>query len=171
MAGDVVALDDIRRIGVAGVDTQGWQPSPGDTISTGGGSGGGSGVTIDVKEYVDAKTEAVRAQNGEQTARLESKLDIIHNELLGLPRIWTLIATVASAPAVGVVIIISVLAFAGDRFDGGVQLSSAYAETAIDGERLGRENARQIKELVAELRAQRELLADFLSSREVPPPN
>jgi hypothetical protein len=74
----------------------------GPTPSGGSGNGGGMGSDIGVKDYVDARTDALES-------RLIGRLD----QLAGKSTIWTAVAT-------GTAIILAVLAFAGDRFDAGM---------------------------------------------------
>ena len=79
--------------------------------------GGGGGGTLDdmipLKEYVDARDDAVES-------RLSQKLDKLSTK----GTIWTAVAT-----AVGVTL--AVLAFGGDRFDTGLAISPAFQEAAF----------------------------------------
>ncbi|WP_157966332.1 hypothetical protein [Oceanibium sediminis] len=79
----------------------------------GGGSGGG-GPTVDThtKDYVDANMRAVKAENSANFARLEAKIDGITPGAS-----WQQIAGIA---AVTLGIVFSILAYASDRFDGGI---------------------------------------------------
>ena len=72
-----------------------------------GGSGGGPmDPSVTMKEYVDVKTEALES-------RLSSRLDSLSTK-----------STVWAALATGVGICLTVLAIAGDRFDGGISATS-----------------------------------------------
>jgi hypothetical protein len=79
--------------------------------------GGGGGISVDTetKNYVDAKMEAVRAQNDARFAEVLTKLDGVE-----VPSIWQIV----SALAVAIGIVFGVLAYASDRFDGGLSASS-----------------------------------------------
>lgn len=73
--------------------------------STGDGGNDQPGGTIGVKDYVDAKNEAMEG-------RLVARLDQLANK-----------STIWGAVATGTAIILAVLAFAGDRFDAGLNVS------------------------------------------------
>lgn len=70
-----------------------------------GGNGSQNSSELSVKDYVDAKTEAIES-------RLLSRLE----KLADKSTIWSAVAT-------GTAIILAVLAFAGDRFDAGMNMS------------------------------------------------
>ncbi len=72
-------------------------------------------MDTETKRYVDANMRAVKAENSASFAQLGAKIDAIPIS----PNIWQILA----APAATAVGIFSILAFAGDRFDGGI---SAY---------------------------------------------
>lgn len=132
--------------------------SPQTIWQSGSGSGGGDGyVTVDIKEYVDARTDAVRAENNARFSQVISRLD-------NLPTKWTTIGVGASV-LLGV---IAVLAFAGDRFDGGIAASSISVQQAVEAQRisveaqeLAKENAEQVRQLNGKI----DTLIDVLQER------
>jgi hypothetical protein len=94
----------------------------------GGKGGGGVETTIPIKDYIDARDDAVEA-------RLSSKLDGVLSELSKLPKVSDLEANRRStvnniwggvAAVLGV--ILAFLAFGGDRFDGGMSVSPVIAQ-------------------------------------------
>ena len=86
-----------------------------------GGGGGTTTVTPETKRYVDAKTEGTRAQNDARFAEVLTKIDTLPK-----PMTWQQCAAVI-ASALG--IMLAILAFAGDRFDGGMSVSTDAATT------------------------------------------
>jgi hypothetical protein len=76
----------------------------------GGGGNGPMEPNISIKDYVDAKDEAIET-------RLESKLD----KLATKGTIWTAVAT-------GIGILAALVAYGGDRFDGGVSVSPTISK-------------------------------------------
>ncbi len=101
------------------------------------GGNGDDGMNTTQKDYVDAKLGEVRAQNDARFAEILSRLE-------RMPSTWTVIAAGVSV-FLGIV---GVLAFGGDRFDGGVQVTTAAVERAIEAQRLAKENAEQIRTLI-----------------------
>lgn len=78
----------------------------------GGGGGGPMEPTISIKDYVDARDEAVES-------RLASKLD----KLPSTATLWTAVASIIGGIFTALAITIGVLAFGADRFDGGTNVS------------------------------------------------
>lgn len=98
----VVTLDDHRS-------TKNPKPEFSDS------GGGGSSVDKETKRYVDAKMDSVKAQNDARFAEVLAKLDAIN-----VPPIWQFagIAFVTLGAA------FAILAYASDRFDGGLAAGS-----------------------------------------------
>lgn len=89
--------------------------------------------TVSIKDYVDARDEAVET-------RLMTKLDRLPTK----GTVWGAVAT-----AVGVVL--GILALAGDRFDGGMSISPLVAEIKMaQGERDDTQDAK-LKEMDSKL--------------------
>lgn len=78
------------------------------------------------------------------TAEVERATSSIQMELAKKPGTGAFIATVLAAMA----IVVGVLAFGGDRFDGGVQLTSISVQQAQEAKDLAAENAKQIQSLI-----------------------
>jgi hypothetical protein len=119
-----------------------------------GSGGGGGGVQLSWIDYVDAQDEKTRAQNDARFAEVRSglndvlaQLKILSDKVDDKPSLKWIIGVAF----VGFLGVVSVLAFGGDRFDGGVQVQSALSERAIASARLAEENARQIGEILAVL--------------------
>ena len=79
--------------------------------SFGGGGGGPMEPTVSMREYVDKADEAVES-------RLGAKLD----KLPTAGHLWGIVAAVIGGVATVLTIFLGVLAFGGDRFDGGVNV-------------------------------------------------
>lgn len=82
----------------------------------GGKGGGGMETTVPMKDYIDARTDAVESRLGEKLNALSTKSTI-----------WGAAAAVIGAVFTGVAIILSTLAFGSDRFNGGLSISPAVA--------------------------------------------
>lgn len=108
-------------------------------LMSGGGDGGGP-VDLDTQNYIDAKTEATRAQNDARFAEVMSKLESIDRTTA---KSWTIYAS-AGALFLGA---LAVWAIMGDRFDGGVQVASVTSDQAARTEILAKNNAESIAEL------------------------
>lgn len=88
------------------------------------GGGGGDGVDTETRRYVDANMRAVRAENSSAFSRLESKI-----EKISPGATWQQIAFITFAWLVtGIGIVFGILAFASDRFDGGLSAGSLIDE-------------------------------------------
>lgn len=90
--------------------------------------GGGSGeppVDTETKHYLDAKVDAVKAQNDARFAEVLSKIDGLN------PATWWQNALLLAA-TVGTVF--AILAYASDRFDGGIA-AMGLIEEQIDAQR------------------------------------
>ena len=113
-----------------------------------GSGGGGSGMD---KEYLDARLEAVKAQNDARFAEVRASLDtilaqvsVVSNKVDDKPSLTWLIGIAVA----GFLAVLAVLSFGGDRFDGGVSVQTAVSERTLQAERLSRENAEQIKAIL-----------------------
>lgn len=89
-----------------------------------GGGGGGGGVDTETKNYVDAKIETVRAQNDAKFTEVIAEIRAI------VPgATWQQNAVILFA-AIGFVF--AILAFASDRFDGGLSANSLKDQIASE---------------------------------------
>lgn len=85
------------------------------------------------KDYVDAKIDAVKAQNDARFAEVISRLDVLNNKVEHLPRppgFWQLAGLAVSTLVVG----ITLLGVFADRFDGGVA-ALGLLDKANEGQR------------------------------------
>lgn len=107
-------------------------------------------MDADQRAYIDARTDAVRAQNEASFARIEAQIsklptaDDVRNldrDIKGIKtNIWGAAATV-------VAIVLAVFALWAAGFDSGIQVTSTSVEDAIGGRQAADENAKQIGEL------------------------
>lgn len=86
----------------------------------------------------------------ELSGELTSVSSSIQLELAKKPGTGAFIATVIGAAA----LVVGVLSFGGDRFDGGVQVSSISVQQAEEARALALRNAEQISELLAIIASQ-----------------
>lgn len=109
---------------------------PDKVTAFGGTGGGGNSVDSETKNYVDAKTEATRAENSAQFAHVDSRFSQVDSRFSQVdarfaevvarldalhPATWQQNLAVALSVAIAVLgIILAVLAYSGDRFDGGI---------------------------------------------------
>lgn len=100
------------------------QPEEGRFRGPRGGGGGndGSGIHIDlITPYIDAKMGEARASI---VSELEKSIMPMKGRLDLLPTTWTLIS-VAGATLLGG---LAIVAYAGERFDGGMAASAAFSQ-------------------------------------------
>lgn len=142
-------------------------PDKWDSVSKIGGPGGGGTVDSNVKSYIDAKTEATRAQNDARFANVLARLDNLASvsDIQDTKKdiqsakwnVWGASLAVAG-------LVLAVLAFGGDRFDGGVQISSVMVEQAEEAKRLAAENTEKVDDLSAKLDALISIIRDDKSN-------
>ncbi|BCH04729.1 hypothetical protein MesoLj131b_67280 [Mesorhizobium sp. 131-2-5] len=112
------------------------------------------------REELDAKLAATEARVEAMEARIEASLDKIENDLgsfqtkmlatVGhLPTTPALISTVAGAAVSVVAIVVGVLAFGGDRFDGGVQVTSVSVQQAQEAREIAKANEKKVDDFIA----------------------
>ena len=142
--------------------------------------GGSRGIARDLdamvdKDYIDAKADAVRAQNDARFAEVMSHLDAaaarVDAATAHIPTTATMIGTAAATGIAVVGLIIGILAFGGDRFDGGIGYSAVSIQQAVGAQRLAAENAVQLEKSEAknekrfrELGEKLDVLTDLLRS-------
>jgi hypothetical protein len=91
-------------------------------------------VDTETKNYLDAKVDAVRAQNDARFAEVLSKIGALH------PATWQQnVAIAVGAVGLG----LAALALAGDRFDGGLAASSLLDK--VTAEQAVRDTAQDAK--------------------------
>lgn len=112
----------------------------GPSANYGGGGGGGRMSDFSAKDYVDARIDQARANTDARFAEVLAKLESLGTKMVTKRSLWEAVAVIVG-------IILAVLAFGGDRFDGGVQVAQTSVETAFNAKQLSEENARQIKAL------------------------
>ncbi len=127
------------------------------------------------REEIDAKLERTEARIEAVEARMETKLEQAINEVKtsnadlkstveafvvemrtefkSVPRMGAMVITAATFFVATVGAIVAILSFGGDRFDGGVQLTSTSVEQAIDAKQLGQQNAEQLRALTTAVEA------------------
>lgn len=108
-----------------------------------------SGDGISWKDYVDAQDEKTRAQNEAAFSRIETKLD-------QMPKLWPLVLSgfVGLVSAIGLVF--AILAYASDRFDGGLAVSGIRDEILATQREIDVGQNARIDRILSALEAQRD---------------
>jgi hypothetical protein len=154
MSDERVVIPYTPREGTGLADTGQRLHSDGETAEgVSYGSGDGGGMDADQERYINAKVDAVRAQNDARFAEVLTRLE-------HLPSTASLAWIIAGAVVTTVGLILGILAFGGDRFDGGVQVSSASVQQAIDAREIAEQNAEQVEALNGKLDTLLELMRD-----------
>ena len=94
-------------------------------------------MDAEIKDYVDARTEATRAQNDAQFAKIMAKLDQV-------PTRWEQMKWVIGSTITIVTVIVAVLAFGGDSFQSGAAAMKSIFESSDEARRTGEANAEDI---------------------------
>ena len=140
------------------ISSTGQLDSPVIRTGASGGSGGGD-MTVDVTSYIDSKIETVRAQN-------DTRFTEVLAELKAMPAKLTWATVITGAAVVGS--LVAIMSFAGDRFDGGVAVSSVSVEQAIEAREIASDNAERIEglsEQAAETDRKLNVIIELLSER------
>ena len=80
-------------------------------------------------------TEWLRLETSRIEQRVDLKVDGLERELFAKLDTKPSIAAMIINTVIGIGIIIAILAFGGDRFDGGMSASGAYAHETVERER------------------------------------
>lgn len=142
--------------------------------SRSGGSGGGGKMGVDMRDYVDARTAEVRAENTLAIGKVESRVDILTTHLDSQfnalsARITTKWTTWGAALTV-LGVILAALAFGGDRFDGGVQLATGSLEQLTTVKTIAQENAEQIRVLSTSMSETNQQIESLITKIEATTP-
>lgn len=108
------------------------------------GGRGGPPVDTETQRYVDAKTEATRAQNDARFSEVINGISTLSTRIEGLPSAKSQFVAIVTTGAAIFLGLIAVLAFAGDRFDGGM---SASTDGAVAREIIS-EQSKDIQKLI-----------------------
>lgn len=87
------------------------------------------------REEMNARLEAVRAQNDARFAEVIARLDGLKTEISHLPTVQSMAIGMASAVVATVGLLTAIWAFGGDRFDSGVQLTGMTVERSLEAQR------------------------------------
>lgn len=100
-----------------------------------------------VEARISATLEEFSSDNKIFKKDVTSSLALMAAEIKHLPTTWTMISAIGASSVAVITIVLGVIAFGGDRFDGGVQVTSVSTQQAIEAQQLARENSEQIKAL------------------------
>jgi hypothetical protein len=127
------------------------------------------------QSYVDARIEALKAQNEAALTRIEARLDVISERLNHIPQRAEAIGYAFGTAIAIIGVIVAVLAFGGDRFDAGVQVTAASVQQAVDAKTLSERNAQQIDALTRSIGQTTDNLGQvtrqLLEMQKLAPPN
>lgn len=104
-----------------------------ERVSYGGSGGGGPTMDSETKNYLDAKVDAVRAQNDARFSEVIEGIRGIKDDSIGWKGVWGAVAT--GFIAVGG-LLLAVLSISGDRFDGGMAAGVVLQEARSNSERI-----------------------------------
>ena len=110
------------------------------------------------KDYIDSRLEAAAARTDGEFVKVLAKLDIISATMTTRWTTWSAALTI-----MGIILasLAAFLAYGGDRFDGGVQLTASSIQYAIDAQKTAAENSKQI-EAIAEAIKKRDTQIDSM---------
>lgn len=80
------------------------------------------------REYVDLKTALVSAQNDARFSEVLSEIKGLRQDISGKPSTWQMVGAIFAGAATILGVILAVLAYGGDRFDGGVGIADQRQE-------------------------------------------
>jgi hypothetical protein len=101
---------------------------------------------VETKDYIDAKVDAVRAQNDARFAEVLANVSVLSSKIDALPSpvsIWQIWGVALSTLGLA----IAIAAFASDRFDGGISASAVVdqATSQITANQAKRDAAQDAK--------------------------
>lgn len=103
------------------------------------------------KDYVDAKAEATRAQNDARFSQVMSRLETLSMKLetatLHMPTTSSMFGTAAASVIAIIGLGVAILAFGGDRFDGGMGAASITMDQAISARETANRNAERLDDV------------------------
>ncbi len=120
-----------------------------------GGDDGGSPVDAETKNYLDAKVDAVKAQNDARFTEVLTSLGAVSDKVDRIPKpigFWAL----AGMAATGVIALVTIFGVMADRFDGGI--SAAGLLDQLRAEQV--ERNQQQDEVLLEIRNSLEKLSN-----------
>ena len=125
---------------------------------------------ISIKEYVDGQLAASLARTDARFAEVIAELRVLESKIDGKAAY----TTVWGAMFTGIIsilgVMLAVLAFGGDRFDGGVQLTASSVEYLQDTRVQAEKNANQIDALSQQLDQIIKALDKMPANKAVPSP-
>lgn len=112
------------------------------TLQHGGGGGTSGGMDI-----IDAKIAAAEARTDTKFAEVLGELKAMRSDMSHMPSTWAMVGTMGGFAVVIVTVILAVMAYGGDRFDGGVAFGQGSAEAKVALDKVTSENAAQTKQI------------------------
>lgn len=109
--------------------------------------GGGSGGNDGGMDLVDAKIAAAEARTDTKFAEVLGELKAMRSDMSHMPSTWAMVGTMGGFAVVVVTVILAVMAYGGDRFDGGVAFGQGSAEAKVALDKVTSDNAAQTKQI------------------------
>jgi hypothetical protein len=125
--------------------------------------------SMNEKDYIDAKVDAVRAQNDARFSEVLSEIKGLHLEvstqnreisanIKSLPTKWSVVGGIVA----GIGLAIGIFAYGGDRFDGGVQVSSVSVQQAQEAKNDASKALAKAEESATQIRSMNEKIDTLL---------
>jgi hypothetical protein len=122
-------------------------PPPGGG-SRGSSGGGGDGIHIALlTPYIDAKMDVVRA---ELKSDMDNKVQALSAKLDSLPQtatVWKAVGTLSLVIFGSVGAIFGILAYTGDRVDGGIAAAGIYQQEMLEAKQRDAQQAQSLSEI------------------------
>lgn len=80
------------------------------------------------KDYIDARADAVRAENESRFSDVLSEIKGLKSLVESKPSTWQMVGAIFGAAATILGVLLAALAFGGDRFDGGLGMAEQRQE-------------------------------------------
>jgi uncharacterized protein HemX len=87
------------------------------------------------EEKLQSKMEAIESSISTRLSRLDN-----------MPTLWQIFGVAGATAGAVIATILAILAFAGDRFDGGIQFSTVAMQQTLEAKQLSEKNERQLAE-------------------------
>ncbi|SDA40376.1 hypothetical protein [Mesorhizobium qingshengii] len=141
-------------------DTTEGEPVTGYGLTNDNGASQSADMTAVTREELDAKLDRSEARIETVETRINASLDRLSGEIHSLraevgakPGLLQLVSVGVASAVTIIGTILAVLAFGGDRFDGGVQVSSISVQQAQDAKQKSDETAKKVDDFITKVDA------------------
>lgn len=102
---------------------------------------------------INASLDKISAEVSRSNTEIRSEISAVRAELQHKPGTWTIVGAAFTSAVAVVGILIGFLSYGGDRFDGGVQVTSVSVQQAADAKRIAEETGQKVDALIQRLDA------------------